>query len=86
MVSIGKGEIGAAKVTSEILQVMENLPRVVTGLTGVDISKVVASDSVKFSALLSAWHLFNVRGYYYYYALAMMHGSLCVLISLWIYH
>lgn len=41
MVSVGKGEIGAAKVTSEILQVMEKLPQVVNGLTGVNVSKVL---------------------------------------------
>jgi len=40
MVSIGKGDVGAAKLTGEVLDVMERLPKTVEGLTGVDISKV----------------------------------------------
>ena len=42
MVSSGKGDVGAAKLTGEVLQVMEDLPKVVQGMTGVDISKVTA--------------------------------------------
>lgn len=40
MVSSGKGDIGAAKLTSEVLQVVEKLPTVIEGLTGVNILKV----------------------------------------------
>lgn len=40
MVSTGKGEMGAAKLTGEVLQIMEKLPKVVEGMTGVDMSKV----------------------------------------------
>ena len=40
MVSTGNGEVGAAKLTSEVLQVIEKLPQVVEGMTGVNISKV----------------------------------------------
>ena len=40
MVSSGKGEIGAAKLTGEVLQVVEKLPTVIEGLTGVNILKV----------------------------------------------
>lgn len=38
MVSIGKGDVGVSKLTGEVLQVMENLPRAVENLTGVNIS------------------------------------------------
>ena len=40
MVSSGKGEIGASKLTSEVLQIVEKLPGVVEGLTGINILKV----------------------------------------------
>jgi len=40
MVSIGKGEVGASKLTGEVLDVMERLPKTVEGLTGVDVAKV----------------------------------------------
>lgn len=40
MVSIGKGEVGAAKLTGEVLDVMEKLPKVVENMTGVNITKV----------------------------------------------
>ena len=41
MISSGKGDVGAAKLTNEVLSVMEKLPNVVQGMTGVDISKVI---------------------------------------------
>ena len=41
MVSIGKGDIGAAKLTTEVLDVVERIPNVVEGLTGVNITKVI---------------------------------------------
>ena len=40
MVSIGKGDVGAAKLTTEVLDVVERIPNVVEGLTGVNITKV----------------------------------------------
>ncbi len=43
MVSSGQGDVGAAKLTGEVLTVMEKLPQVVEGMTGVDIAKVGAS-------------------------------------------
>lgn len=43
MVSMGKGDIGAAKLTNEILEVMERMPSVVEGITGVNISKTMKS-------------------------------------------
>lgn len=41
MVSCGKGEMGAAKLTGEVLLIMEKLPKVVEGMTGVDMSKAL---------------------------------------------
>ena len=40
MVSTGKGEVGAAKLTGEVLDVVEKMPLLVQNMTGVDISKV----------------------------------------------
>ena len=40
MVSNGKCEIGASKITGEILEIVANLPKSVEALTGIDISKV----------------------------------------------
>jgi len=39
MVSTGKGDVGAAKLTGEVFDIMERLPEVVQGMTGVDIAK-----------------------------------------------
>ncbi|CAI9716706.1 Hypothetical predicted protein [Octopus vulgaris] len=45
MVSTGKSEIGAAKLTNEVLQIMEKLPHVIEGLTGVNlISQVITNE------------------------------------------
>lgn len=41
MVSTGNGEIGAAKLTGEVMDVMQKLPMVVQNMTGVDISKAM---------------------------------------------
>ena len=40
MVSNGKCELGASKLTGEILEIVANLPKSVEALTGIDISKV----------------------------------------------
>lgn len=40
MVSNGKSEMGASKVTGEILDIVAKLPKAVEALTGIDISKV----------------------------------------------
>ena len=42
MVSDGTGEIGAAKLTGEVLQIMQSVPGLVKNLTGVDITAQVA--------------------------------------------
>jgi flotillin len=41
MVSSGQGEIGAAKLTGEVLSIVSKVPEVVKSLTGVDIVKVI---------------------------------------------
>jgi len=42
MVSTGDGPIGASKVTDEVLSIMNSLPTMVKGMTGVDISARMA--------------------------------------------
>ncbi|KAI0220311.1 Flotillin-1, partial [Lamellibrachia satsuma] len=39
MVSSGKGDVGATKLTGEVLNIMAKLPEVVEGMTGINISK-----------------------------------------------
>ena len=51
MVSMGKGDVGAAKLTGEVVEVMERLPKMVEGLTGVNIAKVCLSNLL-FSMLM----------------------------------
>ena len=43
MVSSGRGDVGAAKITKEVLEVVTKLPSVVNDLTGFDMTKVVRS-------------------------------------------
>ena len=38
MVTSGNGEIGAARVSNEVLMIMERLPQVVQSMTGIDIT------------------------------------------------
>lgn len=45
MVSIGKGDVGAAKLTGEVLDVMERLPKTVEGLTGVNMTKAMSKSN-----------------------------------------
>lgn len=40
MVSSGQGDIGAAKLTGEILQIVNKVPELVKNITGVDIARV----------------------------------------------
>ena len=37
MVSTGDGEVGIAKLTNEIIRVIEGLPQIITSLTGQDM-------------------------------------------------
>jgi len=41
MISIGDGDIGAAKMTGEVLDIMTRVPKMVNEMTGVDVSKVL---------------------------------------------
>lgn len=43
MVSSGGGEVGAAKLSGEVLEIMTRLPKAVEKLTGVNISQVTHS-------------------------------------------
>ena len=40
MVSSGKGDVGAEKLTGEVMDIMNRLPQLVQTMTGVDIAKV----------------------------------------------
>jgi flotillin len=48
MVSSGQGDIGAAKLTGEVLSIVNKVPEVVRNLTGVDIIKVKDTDPQRF--------------------------------------
>ena len=39
MIASGDGEIGARRVTNEVMTIMERIPQVVENMTGIDISK-----------------------------------------------
>jgi len=43
MISSGDGEVGAAKLTGEILDIMGKVPNLVKSLTGIDMAQVCAS-------------------------------------------
>lgn len=40
MVSTGSAEVGAAKLTSEILAIIDKVPELAKSMTGVDIKRV----------------------------------------------
>ncbi len=40
MISTGEGQVGASKLTGEVLKIMEGLPNLVEQMAGVNIAKV----------------------------------------------
>lgn len=42
MISTGNGEVGASKLTGEVLDIVNKVPELVRAMTGVDIAKVSA--------------------------------------------
>lgn len=40
MVSTGNGELGAAKLTGEVMDIVVKVPEMVSKMTGVDLSRV----------------------------------------------
>ncbi|XP_071948100.1 flotillin-1-like isoform X1 [Antedon mediterranea] len=46
MVSSGKGDVGASKLTGEVMDIMDRLPKLVQSMTGVDIHKSIAQTRV----------------------------------------
>lgn len=44
MVSSGAGDVGAAKLTGEVFDIVNKVPLLVKNMTGVDISKVRLSN------------------------------------------
>ena len=43
MVSSGDGEVGAAKLTGEVLDIMSKVPALVKTLTGIDMAQVCST-------------------------------------------
>ncbi|KAL0280347.1 UNVERIFIED_CONTAM: hypothetical protein PYX00_001665 [Menopon gallinae] len=43
MVSVGEHDVGAAKITNEIISIVSNVPTVVKSFTGIDVAKTVAA-------------------------------------------
>lgn len=41
MISSGDGEMGASKLTGEVLDIMAKVPNLVKSLTGIDMAKVI---------------------------------------------
>ena len=58
LVSSGKGDVGAAKLTGEVFDIIERMPKMVESMTGVDLSKVW---KVITKSLL--WSLYSQRGW-----------------------
>lgn len=56
MVSSGNGEVGAAKLSGEVLDIMTRLPETVEKLTGVSISQVTQSCAL--SSYTAYWFIF----------------------------
>lgn len=55
MVSSGNGEVGAAKLSGEVLDIMTRLPETVEKLTGVSISQVTHSCCMSNSSLMTQY-------------------------------
>ena len=53
MVSDGSGEIGAAKLTGEVLAIMTSVPGMVKNLTGVDITAQMSRGGLSASRVRS---------------------------------
>lgn len=47
MVASGDGEIGAAKLTGEVLDIMAKVPMLVKSLTGIDMAQVCAQIRIR---------------------------------------
>jgi len=50
LVSSGKGDVGASKLTGEVFDIIERMPKLVEGMTGVDLTKVCLSFCLLFSS------------------------------------
>lgn len=46
MVSTGQGEVGAAKLSGEVLSIVAKVPELVKTMTGVDLIKVNINDTI----------------------------------------
>lgn len=51
MISSGDGEVGASKLTGEVLDIMAKVPNLVKSLTGIDMAQVCASIRIHWKRL-----------------------------------
>ena len=56
MISSGDGEVGAAKLTGEVLEIMSKVPNLVKSLTGIDMAQVCASIRIHWNDWNNAIH------------------------------
>ncbi len=56
MISSGDGEVGAAKLTGEVLEIMAKVPNLVKSLTGIDMAQVCASIRIHWNDWNNAIH------------------------------
>ncbi|KAF6034439.1 Flo1 [Bugula neritina] len=45
LVSSGKGDVGASKLTGEVFDIIERMPKLVEGMTGVDLTKMIKTST-----------------------------------------
>ena len=65
MVSSGDGEVGAAKLTGEVLDIMAKVPNLVKNLTGIDMAKVKFFSLVGFMSLTTL-RLTFIRSFFFF--------------------
>jgi len=77
MVSGGSSEVGVSKITTEVLQVVERLPKMVEGITGVDIAKVLPCGLFRFLVFVTP-AVPRISGMVLLQSGLSLTGSLCV--------
>ena len=73
MVTDGSGEVGAAKLTNEVLMIMSSVPTTVKNMTGVDITQqlsrsgltgsrvslvIISAEELRFFLIIANFHFF----------------------------
>ena len=78
MVSDGTGEIGAAKLTGEVLTIMTSVPGMVKNLTGVDITAQMSRGGLSASRVK---YQFSFRNSYFFNFLVINGKAIILFIS-----